>query len=79
MIEIVLPFIGPMSFWELIAILIIVLLLFGARRLPDVARGIAKSIVAFKKGLKEGVDSEKAKDIGEEKENIPPDREASRP
>jgi sec-independent protein translocase protein TatA len=37
--------------WEWIAILVIALLLFG-NRLPDVARGMGKSIVEFKKGLK---------------------------
>lgn len=36
-------------------ILIIALLLFGSR-LPDIARGMGRTIVQFKKGLKESTD-----------------------
>jgi sec-independent protein translocase protein TatA len=39
---------------ELIVILVIVLLLFGAKRLPDVAKGIGRSLKAFKEGMDEG-------------------------
>ncbi len=38
--------------WELIIVLVVALLLFG-RRLPDIARSAGKSIVEFKKGLKD--------------------------
>ena len=38
---------------ELLVVLVIVLLLFGAKRLPEIARGLGKSIQEFKKGVKE--------------------------
>ena len=43
---------GPM---EIAIILMVGLLLFG-RRLPEVGRGLGKSIVEFKKGLKDVTD-----------------------
>ena len=39
---------------ELLVILFIVLLIFGANRLPDLARGLGKSIKNFKDATKEG-------------------------
>lgn len=41
---------------ELTIILLIVLLLFGASRLPGIARAMGKSIKEFKKGAKEITD-----------------------
>lgn len=38
---------------ELLIILAIVIVLFGARRLPDLGSGIAKSIKGFRKGIAE--------------------------
>jgi sec-independent protein translocase protein TatA len=39
---------------ELIIILLVILLLFGSTRLPQLARGMGKSISEFKKGVSEG-------------------------
>ena len=39
--------------WEIILILIIVLIIFGAGKLPKVAGELAKGIKSFKDGLKE--------------------------
>ena len=38
---------------EMILILIVILLLFGAKRLPELARGLGKSIREFKKATSE--------------------------
>ncbi|HAK88718.1 MAG: preprotein translocase subunit TatA [Nitrospirae bacterium GWC2_46_6] len=38
---------------ELIIILVIILILFGAKRLPELAGGIGKAIKSFKKGMSE--------------------------
>ena len=41
---------------EIIVILFIVLLLFGAKRLPDLAKGLGKGIKEFKKAQKDVTD-----------------------
>ncbi|MBI1824367.1 MAG: twin-arginine translocase TatA/TatE family subunit [Nitrospirae bacterium] len=38
---------------ELIVILLIVLVLFGANRLPEIGAGLGKAIRGFKKGMSE--------------------------
>lgn len=44
---------------ELLVILLIALLVFGASRLPLIARALGKSIGELKKGLREGIEEEK--------------------
>ena len=46
--------------WHLIVLLVVVLLLFGSKRLPDAARGLGRSLRIFKaetKGLREEFDA----------------------
>ena len=46
-------FIGGLGTPEILLILGILLLLFGSTRLPQLARGMGKSISEFKKGISE--------------------------
>jgi sec-independent protein translocase protein TatA len=41
---------GP---WELLIVFLVILLLFGARRLPDIAQGLGKGIREFRKAMKD--------------------------
>ena len=43
---------------ELIVILAVLLLVFGASRLPEIARSLGKSGKEFKKGMREGGDDD---------------------
>lgn len=42
----VFAFLGP---WEIAAILLVVLLLFGAKRLPELAKGMGKAVSEYRK------------------------------
>ncbi len=55
---------GRIGFQELLIILLILLLLFGATKLPQLGRSIGEALKNFKKGLKEG--SSEVKDKEEE-------------
>jgi sec-independent protein translocase protein TatA len=45
---------------EVILILVVVLLIFGAAKLPQLARSLGASAKEFRKGIDEGVDEEDA-------------------
>jgi sec-independent protein translocase protein TatA len=58
---------GPLGWPEIIVILFVVMLLFGAKRLPDLAKSFGKSIKEFKKAttsieddIRSGVEDEPA-------------------
>ncbi len=41
---------GP---WEIVLILVVVLLVFGAKRIPEIAQSLGKGITEFKRGVKD--------------------------
>jgi len=45
---------GRLGMPELLIILAIIILIFGANRLPDLGRGIGRAIKNFKEGAKDG-------------------------
>jgi sec-independent protein translocase protein TatA len=47
---------GPIGWPEIIIILIVALLLFGAKRLPEIGRSMGKAIREFKKSFKDVTD-----------------------
>jgi sec-independent protein translocase protein TatA len=82
--------IGPIGIWELLIILVVILLIFGPRRLPEMAKGIGQSVREFRKGLRdmkndfESDSSEEAKPTGKagdrvSKSEVPADPVVSEP
>ena len=62
---------GP---WELLIVFLVILLLFGAKRLPDIAQGLGKGIREFRRAMKDtteelkgSLDEPPAKDDKEKK------------
>ena len=59
-------FIGPLGWSELLIIFFIILIIFGPRKLPEVAEAMGKSIQKFKRASK---DARKEIEIGLEDDN----------
>jgi sec-independent protein translocase protein TatA len=55
---------------ELIIGLVVILLLFGAKRVPELARGLGSGVREFKKGTTEGEVEDKKKEEEEQEEQI---------
>jgi len=53
---------------EVLIIVFVILLLFGAKKLPELSRSLGKSLGEFKKGQKEGTEPDKDEDEVENKE-----------
>ena len=58
-----LGFMGMPGHMEIILIIFIILLLFGAKKLPELSRSLGKSLGEFKKGQKEGTEPDKEDEV----------------
>ena len=47
------PLVFNLGFWEIVIIALVVLLLFGGKKIPELMRGIGKGVKSFKQGMKE--------------------------
>jgi sec-independent protein translocase protein TatA len=56
---------GMLKPWHIIVLVVVILLLFGARRLPDLARSVGQSLKIFKKEVKDLTDDGKLNDSNE--------------
>ena len=44
---------GSLGVWEIILIVLVVLLFFGGKKIPELMRGLGKGVKSFKQGLNE--------------------------
>ena len=64
--------VGPFGIWELLAILAIILLIFGARRLPEIGSSLGRGIRTFKTAVM-GEDAESSSDSTAKTQKSPED------
>ena len=55
-------FLGIPSGWELIVIVLVVVLLFGGRKIPEMMKGLGQGLKEFKKARNEEDESDKSQD-----------------
>ncbi|MCD6099489.1 MAG: twin-arginine translocase TatA/TatE family subunit [Candidatus Neomarinimicrobiota bacterium] len=65
---------GNLGFGEILLIFLVLLLLFGAKRLPELARGLGKSLKEFKKATRE-IEDEINESLDHDKYIGPPEKE----
>jgi len=64
------PGFGSLGGTELIIALVIILLLFGAKRIPELARGLGSGVKEFRAGTREGqLEEKKDEEKAEEEQN----------
>ncbi len=49
-----LPLLGILGMQEILVIALVVLLLFGGKKIPELMRGLGSGVKSFKDGMKEG-------------------------
>jgi sec-independent protein translocase protein TatA len=62
--------VGNLGVWEILMIMVVVLLLFGAKRLPEVGSSIGKGIREFKRSISDTQDAIMGPD--DQRSNLPP-------
>ncbi len=60
-VEVLAMRIGPFGQWEIILILLVIVILFGGKRLPEMAKGIGQSVREFRRGIRGGGEDAEAK------------------
>ena len=48
------PLVFGLGFWEIALIIFAIVLLFGAKKIPELMKGLGKGVNSFKEGMKEG-------------------------
>ena len=52
-------FLGSLGFWEILLIVLVFLLLFGGKKIPELMHGVGKGVKSFKDGVNGVADDEK--------------------
>jgi len=59
---------GSLGIWEILLIIVVIALLFGGKKLPELGKGLGQGIKNFKNAVK-GIDEEEEKKAKDDKGN----------
>ena len=60
-------FIGNLGAGEIVIIALVILLLFGGKKIPELMKGIGKGVKSFKEGMNEVTEDVKSDEVKSEK------------
>lgn len=55
-------FLGVIGPWQIVLIVVVILLIFGGRKIPELMRGLGQGMKEFKKATKDDAASEEEKE-----------------
>lgn len=61
---------------EIAVIVLVIILLFGATKLPQLARSLGSSAREFRKGVEDGTDEDSPEEVPEDTDETPADESA---
>ncbi len=61
------PLLGIIGMQEILIIAVVVLVLFGGKKIPELMRGLGSGVKSFKEGMKEGMPDEEDKKDAQQK------------
>jgi sec-independent protein translocase protein TatA len=64
---------GNIGLGEILILVLVVLILFGPNKLPELGKSMGKALGEFRKGIKEGLED---KDTSSKSESLPPSKPA---
>lgn len=68
-------FIGGLGGWEILLIVLVLLIFFGAKRIPELAKGLGKGIKEFKDAtneMKDQIEKEETRPVNKDKSTTEP-------
>ncbi|MEO7348723.1 MAG: twin-arginine translocase TatA/TatE family subunit [Terrimesophilobacter sp.] len=62
---------GNLTGWHALILLVVIVLLFGATKLPGLAKSVGQSMKIFKNEMKSGESDDKVKDTSDDSQTTP--------
>jgi sec-independent protein translocase protein TatA len=57
------------TFWEVLLVVLVIVLLFGGKKIPELMKGLGKGVKSFKEGMRETEEEIKSIDTPEKTES----------